>query len=145
MKKYLLIVSTCFIAHNFKGQNYISAAKKDSLWGYIDEKGKTIIDFQYNYARNFSCGLAIVKKNGKYYYINTSNKSITDGSKFVAKTDFSDNRAVVLDPVSNKKMAINTKGEVIYSNPELEDMQEFYYCYSRIKIADLYGFIDVIG
>lgn len=145
MKKYLLIVSTCFIAHNFKGQNYISAAKKDSLWGYIDEKGKTIIDFQYTYARNFSCGLAMVKKNGKYYYINTSNKSITDGSKFVAKTDFSDNRAIVLDPVSNKKMAINTKGEVIYSNPELEDMQEFYHGYSRIKIADLYGFIDTTG
>lgn len=37
-----------------------AAQTKDGLWGYIDEAGQTVIDYQYSRAERFSNGLAIV-------------------------------------------------------------------------------------
>ena len=40
----------------------LAAVKQGGLWGYVDEKGNTVIPFQYSYAFSFSEGLAIVGK-----------------------------------------------------------------------------------
>jgi hypothetical protein len=42
----------------------------DGKWGYIDRTGKTIIEPQFNSARDFSEGLAWVQKGGKCFFIN---------------------------------------------------------------------------
>jgi len=40
-------------------------------WGYINEKGKMVIPAQYDEVNGFSCGYALVSKDGQYHYINT--------------------------------------------------------------------------
>lgn len=40
--------------------NGYAAVKKNGKWGYIDETGKVIVDFQYDWAGPFSEGVAIV-------------------------------------------------------------------------------------
>lgn len=42
----------------------LAAVKKDGKWGYIDETGKTVIPFEYDYAFPFSEGLAVVCTQG---------------------------------------------------------------------------------
>ena len=38
----------------------LAAVKQNDKWGYIDETGKTIIPFEYDYAFPFSEGVAVV-------------------------------------------------------------------------------------
>lgn len=52
-----------------------AAVKKDGKWGYIDESGKVVIDFQYDWAGYFADGIAAVatiefcKANSNNYYV----------------------------------------------------------------------------
>lgn len=43
-----------------------AAVKKDGKWGYIDETGKVVVDFQYFWAGNFSEGVAAVAALKEY-------------------------------------------------------------------------------
>lgn len=45
-------------------------------WGFIQENNDVIINFQYDYARDFGEGLAPVLKTGKWGYINVDNEVI---------------------------------------------------------------------
>src|SRR5579862_394911 len=45
-------------------------------WGYIDEKGKIVIEPTFESAANFTEGLAAVKANGKYGYIDRTGKFV---------------------------------------------------------------------
>lgn len=47
-----------------------AAVKKDEKWGYIDANNNVVIDFQFDYARSFKQGRAIVKKGNFYGVIN---------------------------------------------------------------------------
>ncbi len=47
------------------------------LWGFINKKGKTKIDFQYENTGHFKNGLCPVKKGSKWAYINKKNEKIT--------------------------------------------------------------------
>lgn len=126
-------------------QKYIAAVKKDSLWGYIDETGKTVIPFEYQTAHNFSCGRARVKKHNIWSYIDINNKSISAGKNYICKTDFAFNRAVVLDNESGRKVVVNLNGDIIHKDLEIDDMQAFFSGMARITVHGLYGFIDTNG
>lgn len=62
----------------------LAAVKRGNKWGYINEFGEVVIDFQYDRAYSFSEGKALVEKHikeddyvGRCYYIITSdNKSV---------------------------------------------------------------------
>ncbi len=43
--------------------------RENGMWGYIDRKGKVVIEPQFESAKNFSEGFALVSKSGKYGYI----------------------------------------------------------------------------
>ena len=45
-------------------------------FGFIDISGKTVVDFQYDWAEQFFDGLAMVVKDGKYGYINTAGEVV---------------------------------------------------------------------
>jgi hypothetical protein len=57
-----------------EGLIYVQQDVKDGKYGYIDQTGKLVIPFLYEYAHNFSEGLAAVKFNGKYGYIDKTGK-----------------------------------------------------------------------
>ena len=52
------------------------AFRKDSKWGFVNNKGEIKIQPQFEGAKSFSNGIAAVKKNGKWGFINKKNKEI---------------------------------------------------------------------
>lgn len=51
-------------------------AKRNGLFGYLDQDGNEVIPFQYERASSFSNGQAYVKKDGKYFIINRNGKKL---------------------------------------------------------------------
>lgn len=56
----------------------ICTITKNKKWGFFDvEKGKIVIEPAYEWANNFENGIAPVKKNGFYAYINRKGELVT--------------------------------------------------------------------
>lgn len=117
------------------------------LSGIIDSNGKEIIPAEYeDAAYTFSDGLAYVKKNGLYGYVNTSNKTVIP---FIYKTawDFSEERACV------KKTLKNNDNKTGYIDKSGKEITEFEYTTSgsfkngRAVVGDgsRFGYIDING
>lgn len=78
MKKLIILVACCMIAANSIGQDLKPKQGGNERWGYVNSQGKTVIDFQYINATDFSEGLAAVKssKQYKWGYINDKGKIV---------------------------------------------------------------------
>jgi len=50
--------------------------RKNDQYGFIDESGKLVIDFQYDYGYSFLDGLAYVKLNKKWITINKAGEKV---------------------------------------------------------------------
>ena len=59
-------------------EDLVSVGNSYGMWGYINLKGETVIKPEYEEAREFMNGLAIVKKNGLYGLINKTNEIVED-------------------------------------------------------------------
>jgi hypothetical protein len=81
-------------------------------WGYIDEKGKTVIPMQFDDAGYFSGGYAVVYKDGEYFYITPEGKRAFPPGFENAKP-FSEGLAGV-EIMTDHRVAgfINIKGEM---------------------------------
>lgn len=53
------------------------AMRKGKLWGFIDEKGNTAIEFKYTYVKPFKDGIAEVSLNGEIFKINKSGEKVS--------------------------------------------------------------------
>ena len=70
-----------YYAENFsEGLAAVRNNKDERLWGYINKKGKEVIPCEYESAQNFNRGLACVQKNGLWYCIDKTGKTILDAS-----------------------------------------------------------------
>ena len=49
-------------------------------YGFINDQGAVVIAPQYDHATNFSNGLAQIRKDGKWSWINSKGKSVIDNS-----------------------------------------------------------------
>jgi hypothetical protein len=63
-------------------------------YGFIDTKGKLVIDLQFDFAEPFSEGLALVKIGNNYGFIDKEGKPIFE-PHFAAATSFSDGLAAI--------------------------------------------------
>lgn len=80
----LLSDQSIIFKSDFK-QTHLIAVKKHNAYGYCDSTGKLTIDYQFDEATNFENGIAIVKKNGNWYFIDKKGISIKNlgvGTKF---------------------------------------------------------------
>ncbi|TYA73939.1 WG repeat-containing protein [Seonamhaeicola marinus] len=86
-------------------------AKKDDLWGFIDNKGNWIVEPKYDKVRAFKNGLAPVAKNKKWGYINLKGEEIIP-LKFKDAEIFSTDG---LAPVKINKLwgFVNSKGDLV--------------------------------
>jgi outer membrane protease len=75
-----------------------------------------VIECQYTFASDFKDGLAVVSKGGHYYYINSSNKIMIQGS-FERAFPFNGNKAIVV--LNGKKRYIDRNGELLNEIPVL--------------------------
>ncbi len=75
-------------AHIFPEEGY-AAVCKDGKWGFVDAKGKLMIEYQYEDAQSFSHGFAAVCVDGKWGYIDEYNHQIVE-PKFDVVTPISE-------------------------------------------------------
>lgn len=126
----------------------LAPVKKNGRWGYIDLKGKVVIDFLFDDAWCFSEGLASVKLNGKYGYINNKGKVVIDCT-YECSYDFHKGVAVVKDD-DNKFGFINSNGAwVIKPQYDGVDLGRNDYEWTknnvvRIQKGDLWGAVKVL-
>ncbi|MHC1718667.1 MAG: WG repeat-containing protein [Acidaminococcaceae bacterium] len=79
-------------------------------FGFIDIGGKTVVDFQYDWAEQFFDGLAMVSKVGKYGYVNTAGE-LSIPLQFDGADHFSEGFAAV--EVNGRWGFIDTKGKIV--------------------------------
>ena len=61
-------------------------------WGYIDHRGRLVIEAKYDDSRSFSEGMAVVRKKGYWGYINKRGKEVIK-PQYKGAYDFSEDLA----------------------------------------------------
>lgn len=81
------------------------AGTSDDKWGYIDAKGKMVINALYDHASSFSCGYALVTSGTNSYFIDTKGKMQT--ATFDDAEDFYYSYSTIV--ISDRMGLMNTK------------------------------------
>lgn len=114
-------------------------------WGYIDHKGRYVVNPQFINCSLFSDGLAMVQaSNGKVGYINHKGTFVIE-PKYKNGTDFSDGLAFVVREDGYPE-CINKNGEIVFSLKDAKYVRGFSegracYCASNLK----FGYVDKTG
>jgi WG containing repeat len=115
---------------------------KDGKWGYVDLSGNLVIIPTFQYAGDFEFGLARVKLNGKYFFIDHEGRAATP--RFDGLFDFNDDMAAAL--VGDKVGYIRRDGSFAlppeYYGTSGIDFQEGLVA---VRIGGKVGFIDKAG
>lgn len=90
---------------NAKGMEggLFAVANASGKWGFANEKGELVVDYQYDDAYSFSDRLAAVQKGDKWGYINRYNTMVIEAQLFQAQP-FLAGKAIVKDVVGNVKI-----------------------------------------
>jgi len=111
--------------------------------GYIDTKGEWVINAQFDAAKNFDpvSGLARVKTDGKWAYVNKAGEIMTidDAESW---GDFSEGLA--RGKKGGKTGYYNNKGEWAIA-PEFDGGRDFKNGFAAVKKGDNWGFINQAG
>ncbi|MBQ3483069.1 MAG: WG repeat-containing protein [Clostridia bacterium] len=120
------------------------SGEEQLLWGYIDRGGNTVIEHQFEAAKDFSAvGLAAVKKDGKWGFINRS-------GTFVIEPQYEDAQGFAEFNFACVRFAgswgyINQKGEMII-NPQFDSAEAFTDIgLAMVEIGGKYGYINRTG
>ncbi|RXZ80927.1 WG repeat-containing protein [Paenibacillaceae bacterium] len=111
--------------------------------GYINSKGKVVIQPIYHRAFNFVEGLARVNQGKAGGYINTEGELVIP-YRYSQTTDFSDGMAAVMLSVGGKYGYINTKGELVVP-PRFAHAEPFSEGVAAVYVNGKYGYIDKTG
>ncbi|MDR1169052.1 MAG: WG repeat-containing protein [Heliobacteriaceae bacterium] len=150
MKKILMFtlliiigLSLCGCLNTANSSNYenLYLVELNSKYGFINDKGKTIIQPQYDFADNFSEGYAAVKKNGRYGYINI-NGDFTIAPVYIRALDFHEGLASVMNN-ENEWLVINSKSKVQMKG--LSNSIKFSSGLADLTSGDKCGYIDKKG
>lgn len=76
--------------------------QQDGRWGFVDDKNVTMITYSFDEVRPFSEGLAAVRVNDKWGFVNL-------GGELVIPFRF-DNNGLIMDSVDSNKSETNVKG-----------------------------------
>ena len=101
--------------------NLTSQEGENEKWGYIDKSGKFVIEPQFEFADDFSEGLAIVTINDEYGFIDKSGKFVIE-PQFEYASKFSDGISRVEN--NGKEFKIDTNGNVVSDLDSYEDFTE---------------------
>lgn len=114
-------------------------------WGYIDHKGRYVVNPQFTDCSLFSDGLALVRaSNGNVGYINSKGKYVIE-PKYKNGTDFSEGLAFVVREDGYPE-CINKNGEIVFSLKDAKyvgGFSEGRACYRANNLKC--GFVDRTG
>jgi hypothetical protein len=129
--------------------------------GFINIKGEVVIAPQFDYARRFHNGLALVQINGnnvsktrrytdyiggKYGYIGKTGKFVIE-AKFNIAQDFSEGLAAVGMPTRNggrRYGFIDATGRMVIK-PQFQEAGDFNEGTASVRVGDKWGVIDRTG
>lgn len=122
---------------------------KDNKYGFIDKKGRIIINIEYENARDFSEGLAAVEKDGKWGFIDKTGRTVIDFEYDFVKS-FSNGLAAVEKDGKRRSYIDKTGNKIIdlESNKSINSIGNFSEGLSKIYIINpegKFGFIDKVG
>ncbi len=118
--------------------------EKDGKYGYINAKGKFVIEPRFEYAAQFSEGLAAVGMNGKRCYINQYGKIVIETQPGLGGFDFHDGMAQV---GTYKKFGfIDKRGDLVI-DLKYEEVRGFSEGFAAFRVSDSnkWGFINKTG
>ncbi|MCF8255977.1 MAG: WG repeat-containing protein [Flavobacteriales bacterium] len=118
--------------------------KAGGLWGYVDSKGKYVINPQFSNAYCFSEGLARVQSSdGKFGFISEDGRYIINPI-YKDANNFTEGMAcVVLE--NGRPQFIDTKGNINFSIANVDLCYGFSEGLAGIAIHNNRGFIDKLG
>ena len=93
-----------------------------SKFGMMDKNGNELVSAKYDDILPFTCGLALVEKNGKGGYINTKGEEVIP-CRYYSAGYFYDDVVFVQKSSDSRLECINKKGETLFSLKE----GEFFY------------------
>lgn len=101
--------------------------KKGNNWGIINEKNKTVINFDYEKINAFVNGLAVIVKSGKYGCINTAGKIVL-AANYDYIGNFTDAK-VAIAAQGGKYGLIDNTGKVIapFEHEKIRMMNSHFY------------------
>ena len=76
MKSYLLICFMLFSVSITSAQSVLRKQKKENKWGYVDNNGQTVIDYQYQNCYDFFENIALVQKENLWGFINNEGEIV---------------------------------------------------------------------
>jgi len=124
----------------------LAAVSKNDKYGFIDTKGKVVIEPKYDWASSFSNGLAIVSVEGLYGAIDTQGKTVIP-FEYQALADFHDGFATAARPpkdlenYESKYGLINKQNEVVI--PFMyESMGNLSESLIAVKKDGKWGYVD---
>jgi hypothetical protein len=125
-------------------EGMVLAYAEDNQAGYLDREGHLKIDFQYEWAQNFSEGVAAVQVNGKMGYIDPNGQTVID-LKFDEAGDFSEGLALVR--IGTEYHVINKSGDLLFQLPGSPMNGKFSEGLLAIYMeeSDQVGFVDTEG
>ncbi len=121
-------------------EGFSCVKNEEGLWGYIDTAGDLVIPYQFEEANAFSCGLALVKTDGRYGFIDFDGKAVIQ-AVYEEAYPFYENLACVL--LEGKYGYIDQSGSVVI--PATFDLA-FDFCEGRAVVKQgAYGLIASEG
>ena len=118
----------------------LSRTRKGDLWGYLDMDGNVVIPFKFEEASDFQNGLARVKINRKFTFIDQKGKRLT---KFYKQAyNFSEGLAII--EIDGLRGFIDRFDDIAIS-PEYDDADGFSQGLAAVRIGGKYGYINRSG
>ena len=104
------------------------------VWGYMDHSGKIIIASQYESVRNFSEGIAAIKKDGKWGFIDKDNTTIVPCEYDEVTANYTDGKGELKK--GNTLYLFDNKGNLINIYEEEVDSYKSCCCYDDYSVYD---------
>ena len=136
-----VLAALLLVGFNTYGQDLEAKKGSNGKYGYVDSKtGKEVIPFKYDYAEPFSEGMAKVKLNYKYGYIDITGKEVIP-CKYDFIYEFHEGLAEV--KLNNKYGYIDKTGREVA--PCKYDIAIRFSDVIKVKLNGKYGCIDETG
>ena len=116
----------------------------DSSWKYIDKKGNNVISAQFDAAQPFKQGMAVVKKEGKYQYINKEG-SIVFATEFYRAYSFSEDGLAEVRRVKNGKYGYIALDGSLKFEDEYGESSPFSDGLAAVRKDGKWGYINTSG
>jgi len=144
----LVLINTTYAQKNKDNNECLFLIKQNNKYGFIDNKGKIVIQAQFDTATNFSDAIARVgirTSNGiDWGYIDKKGAYIIEPQLFDAR-DFSEGLAAIISG-DNKWGYTGKSSKSGYAiKPQFDDAGMFHEGYAKVRVSAKWGFIDKKG